>query len=469
MRSFLAFAIAVVMIASVGYSLELTVPTQTISVPTSGIKTVPLVIIGQGTIDVNILDEKIWTSLDSYLVTVNENGTKTITLTIAPHHGTTLGLYKISVVATELATGAAAKKDVFIYISKGDSIIVNSIFVNGNPEPLGVIDVTFHLSNVGEVPYQDSVLYYVINSSDMVFAGELPVSLNPGESTTLKQSFTFPRGTPAGSYEISAVIKDGDKQLTQEKQYFTVSKKPILRQDVNEATGFLVKERTVTLFNYGNDVAADVDITDTLSGLSSFFFLGTKPNDVVDNTFTWRVAALEPGEASVVSYRIDYTPLLFFAVAILLAAWYLAARSRKVSVVKRVLEKKLIDEMTMFTVGITIHNKAGKVLNDVAVSDLVPPIFTVSDAPGMKSQKKKTESGTELHWKLSDLRKGEERVLTYKITPLFGINGTISLPPAHTRYTSGKISIVQKSRQPTLGMHVPTSGSGNIDLGNVVR
>ncbi len=455
MRVFFAFAIAVLLTSIAGYALEITVPMQTVSVPTSAVKSIPITVSGHGTVDLNILDEKIWTTLDTYLVTLDDNGTATVALTIAPTHAITLGLYKISLVATELDTGESRTRDIFIHISKGDSIIVDHIFVKGDPEPLGTLTLSFSLSNVGEVPYKDALLYYTINASNVLAVGDEPLGLNPGESTTINQDFVLARGTPPGTYEISAIVTANGKQLTQEKQFFTVSKKPVVRQEVNEETGFLVRERSVTIFNHGNDAATDVSVTDTLGGLASFFFLGTQPTAVDDNIFTWRVASLDAGEAAVISYRIDYTPLLFFAVAIVLAGWYVFARSRKLVLVKRVLEQKRIDETTTFTVGITVHNKSGRVLDNVLVSDVVPPIFKIGDAPGMKPQRKKTESGTEVRWKLSGLKKGEERVLTYKITPVFGVNGVIRLPPAHARYTSGKITLLQKSRQPTLGMHMP--------------
>ena len=47
---------------------------------------------------------------------------------------------------------------------------------------------------------------------------------------------------------------------------------------------------------------------------------------------------------------------------------------------------------------------------------------------------RKTEEGTELIWKIGDMKAKEHRILSYKIKPLVG--GQVKLPKAYMKYST---------------------------------
>jgi hypothetical protein len=116
------------------------------------------------------------------------------------------------------------------------------------------------------------------------------------------------------------------------------------------------------------------------------------------------------------------------------------------------MQRKTIKEGTEFTVGIELRNTMGSKVTDVTVTDFVPSIFTVKDAHGVTAHRLKSGIGTELRWEIKELVKNDERVLSYKLVPVFGIHGQIKLPSAKVVFRSGKRKKTNSSFAPHLGI-----------------
>jgi hypothetical protein len=72
------------------------------------------------------------------------------------------------------------------------------------------------------------------------------------------------------------------------------------------------------------------------------------------------------------------------------------------------------------------------------VRDWVSPLAQVlqeeieSSKPAIRSQ----DDGTELIWKLGDMKPREERILQYKVRSL--VHGSLKMPGAQLKFTAGK-------------------------------
>ena len=155
---------------------------------------------------------------------------------------------------------------------------------------------------------------------------------------------------------------------------------------------------------------------------------------------------------------MDYSPLFLFIVVVLIAVWLFFFKIRTLKIKKFMLEKKFIEEGEEFTVGIELSNASGRKVDDLTVRDFVPSVFEFKEGEGPKPVRKKTAAGTELTWKVKDLHKNEERILSYKILPVFGVHGTVRLPQASASFTSGKKETEIKSLYTTLGIETENYG-----------
>ena len=151
-------------------------------------------------------------------------------------------------------------------------------------------------------------------------------------------------------------------------------------------------------------------------------------------------------------YRIDYLPLILLLILIMLFAWFVLFKLRTLNVRKYILQKKTIREGTQFTVGIEIKNSTGKKISNLVIKDFIPPVFAVRESVGLRYKKKKTNYGTDLTWKLKDLKNGEERIVSYKIVPVFGLNTTMNLPNARISYISNDKTFHTNSGGTVLGV-----------------
>ena len=125
---------------------------------------------------------------------------------------------------------------------------------------------------------------------------------------------------------------------------------------------------------------------------------------------------------------------------------------KTVKVRKFVMQKRKIKEGREFTIGVEVKNKTGTKVKDVVVRDFIPSIFEMRKAKGVQPDaSKKTESGNELIWRLKTLESGEQRILTYKIVPVFGLNNKLNLTKSNVKYKEGDERKTAYSNTPSLG------------------
>jgi hypothetical protein len=108
-----------------------------------------------------------------------------------------------------------------------------------------------------------------------------------------------------------------------------------------------------------------------------------------------------------------------------------------IEVVKRTKPVGILKMGREIPVSISLVNNSLNELKDILVKDLVPPIATVSEKfETLKPVKRKIRAGTELNWRISSLKPGEEVILSYRIIPIVDIVGTLMLPKATVSFVS---------------------------------
>jgi hypothetical protein len=114
---------------------------------------------------------------------------------------------------------------------------------------------------------------------------------------------------------------------------------------------------------------------------------------------------------------------------------------------KKVVKKKGGD----WAIEVSVHNR-GKAVEGAIVTDTVPHNFTLSSSfETLKPIVRKMELGTQLIWRIGGIRRGEEKILHYRIAPKIH-SGPVRLPAAHLRAKKGEKTIIASTGNAVLAI-----------------
>jgi len=104
-----------------------------------------------------------------------------------------------------------------------------------------------------------------------------------------------------------------------------------------------------------------------------------------------------------------------------------------VDVKKTVIGSLSVTKGNEVSISLSIKNRRRQ-MSKVIVRDVVPHYFSViSSFATVKPLIRKIAEGTELIWRIGDMKAHEERVLQYKIKAIKDFVGKVRLPSAHMR------------------------------------
>src|SRR3990167_9314199 len=450
----IALLAVAVFAASPAYALTLDTEKTSyrISVGTAG--TIPVYIVGDAreTLVLSLNGEKTWTILSSYSLETVPERTENVTLFVSPPRDAVSGInYKLTVSARGITTGRTASQDIYVFVSRDDVVDIDKTSISGEFFPTGAINAKIYVKNYRSTTVQDvnvNVTFASAGGTVEVESTRVPV-IAPGESKIAEINFRVPDNTPAGVYWIDVAISSKDSRLSA-KQEFDIYEKAVMIEKASPVLMITGRGERIEIRNAGN-IAGSAAISRNVSGTESLFLAGTKAPSSDKGSYSWHFDGIEPGKSVAIEHKIDYLQLVLLLAALVAAAWYYLYRMRVLRVRKYIMQKKLISEGTEFTVGVELKNATGTRIDSVTIKDFVPPVFVVKDSVGPKFIKKKHSYGTDLAWKLKDMNNGDERIVSYKIVPMFGLNSPLSLPRASAAYVLGKKLMRADSEEALLG------------------
>ena len=456
---FLIAALIILMASAPAFAFIMTVPEETINVAIGSSKQIDVKIDGgQDDIQFTILDPKPWISQDTTRLRLNGDETKYLRIFVTPLADTQPSVYRISLLAESLITGETQKKFIFINVNRLDIVDVERIVLSGNFSPTNHVVISAIVKNYKQRTVQDIKVTSSISSpsSKLIEFEQNIDSLDAGETKNFTYSFTLPPQSESGLYTV-LVRTSAEGETSEKSRTFTVlSQAQFVKESRKEPLIFGYK-KTITITNIGNS-EDDALLTETLSGLDAAFYSGEQPTTTKGGDFAWLLKDVKAGESRTFSFRVDYSPLFLFIIVVLIAGWFFFFKVRIIKVKKFILEKKFIEEGEEFTVGVEIANSTGKKVENATVKDFVPSVFDIKEGEGPKPTRKKTAAGTELVWKIKDIHKNEERILSYKIMPVFGVHGRIRLPHASVSFHRGKKEVEIRSPYTSIGVETENYG-----------
>ncbi|MFB6213166.1 MAG: hypothetical protein ABEJ07_01210 [Candidatus Nanohaloarchaea archaeon] len=253
--------------------------------------------------------------------------------------------------------------------------------------------------------------------------------LSPGSSGVLALNLPVPDDAAPGEKRVTlSVIRGGEARQTV-NQTITVEQVRRVERSVEKDNRLLFYTRTASVKNTGNaptTVELNQTLPDYLRPITSFEPAPDSRTDKGDSTtYSWNFE-LGPGETESASRTTDYW--IPGSILIALLAGLLALKHIRTELSFRKTARKTEEGIK---VHIELENHSGQPVREVTVEDFVPDIATVSEEfPMAKPVIRKTSNGTRLTWEIDELEPGSQRVFEYTISPMFEVEGGVTLPPA---------------------------------------
>ena len=148
---------------------------------------------------------------------------------------------------------------------------------------------------------------------------------------------------------------------------------------------------------------------------------------------------LRPGDTALITYRLEFWPIYaqygLIAVIIVSVILFSFFRAAKPTIIKRHIKKP----GGKHRIILEIKNPFLHHMKNVIVRDWISPLAHViheETNPAKPVLRRRSDAGTEMIWKLGDIKPKETRILTYKIKTL--VNGNLKMPRAYMRYHNHK-------------------------------
>ena len=245
------------------------------------------------------------------------------------------------------------------------------------------------------------------------------------------QSFLLPK-LPAGDY-VTTITVNGE--LT-DSFVFTINPIHNVVERMRRETSPLAEEIIVTLTNDGNVVERDYRTQKTTPATVLTGFI-TDPEECSiegeDRRCTYVIEELGLGETQEIRYRLEFYPTYIQIALSIIIVIGIVMYSFKTATKPKVSKRHMKKTKNIHSIIIEIRNPFFHNLKNVIVRDWITPLAqVVGQFEHMQPVVRKSEAGTELIWKLGDMKPNETRYINYKLRTLVG--GSLKMPKARVRF-----------------------------------
>lgn len=383
-----------------------------------------------------------WIEIKKYWVILDPNEIATVTINIEPPRDAKEGTHEL--IFTAKSGNISISNNIYFSIKRPTHIFVTEIKINKQTlKPDDTLLIQPILTNIDKKQIMDVFVTTKILKDDLLVKKfDDTVTIRPESTHTLSYVFNIKNTLSPGDYEINTVIRNKLNKILDERTIdFKIE--PVHRIDEEKKSENTILYSTVIIkvTNNGN-VVESFYVTESLPIISkNFFYPEVEPvsEEEKDNRiiYKWLIQDFMPDETIIIRYQLRFTNVVLVSciliIAIVWVVWLFY---------KPLLRKKYIGLLGLgreLTISLHVKNRGRKPLNNIAVTDFVPPLAkVVKKFDTLVPSIKRRATGTELTWKIKQLNPKEERVLTYRVKPVIDIVGKLKLPKAHMIYKTKK-------------------------------
>jgi hypothetical protein len=259
----------------------------------------------------------------------------------------------------------------------------------------------------------------------------------------LTYSFKVKNTNEPGDYEIKVVARNVlNKILDERKTTFKIESIHKIDEQKETKNSILYSDVVIRVTNNGNYPEKNFYVTESMPVISKNFFYPEiepvseeeKENRII---YKWLIDELEPGQIITIKYQLRFTNIAITACVIIIAIVWIVWLFFRPIIKKNYIG--VLAEKQEITISLNLKNKGRKTLNNLIVKDTVPPLASVvKKFETLEPKVVRRPRGTELIWKIKQLKPKEERVITYKIKPVIEITGGLRLPKAFFTFETKK-------------------------------
>jgi len=231
---------------------------------------------------------------------------------------------------------------------------------------------------------------------------------------------------PTGKYKLSASITGTNLKKETE---FDIGLSRNVKEEKKVTKGLLYDEVKITLYNYGNLIENDYKVYEEI-GKTQLVTLVTNASDIINTgdkrRYEFTIEKIRPGEVATIVYRFETWQYLMTTVVIIIIVVVVVATSVMMYGKPRIKKKFAKRSRGQYSVIIEVKNSKISDIKDVVVRDIVQPLLKVNknETLGLAPHIRESQVGTELVWKVGNLKKGESRVLHYTLDSLIHAEST---------------------------------------------
>jgi len=238
----------------------------------------------------------------------------------------------------------------------------------------------------------------------------------------------------AGFYTMTAEIKVGDDEITQEGTIEFAEKDILI--ETPQQYGFIINTQLIKKTNEGNTMTPSETVIKKNIISRLFTSFSPQPDNVERNGFAvyyrW-VSEIAPGETLEIAVKTNwFLPIIIILLIVSIVLFVKQYTTTNISLKKRVsfVRAKGAD----FGLKVSIHVNAKKYVERVNVIDRLPPLVKLYEKFGIERPSRINEKNRTLEWSFEKLEAGETRILSYIIYSKVGIMGRFALPSASAIY-----------------------------------
>lgn len=386
-----------------------------------------------------------WVIFERHYITLGPGESGTISFRIYPPKKAASGKYDFDILAFSLQNKSAIyEEEACIFVITDYLAVIKEISFEKKVDPNSNLTLNVVIKNIGTKDLEEVITTVKVLGLEK----QITTSLISGEEKSLSFVFWIGRYTPPRTYDLSISLSALGRVLDERRGRFDVAEIEKTEESAESTFLLLVDLNQIIVQNVGNIPLTrqlEVEIKKPLN-----FFVIPQGNPFIREVngkvvYSWPIN-LNPGEQTIIRYRIDYWPILLILITFVMAIYWFSL-TLQLPQIKKILVQK--GEKVMVTLD--IKNRANKNMTKVVICDEIPPFARlIKKFHTLKPKVSRSEHKTDLRWSLEKLKPKEERIITYEIERVIGSLDHFILPAAKLLARIDKKKLTISSNKPKM-------------------